>query len=67
MKCKICSTQFHHCSSCDPDTPADFGLCGMCWSKWGFGRQYEAINDIYEEAKDILQEEINAFAKEKNP
>jgi hypothetical protein len=39
----------------------------MCWSKWGFGRQYEAINDIYEEAKDILQEEINAFAKEKNP
>ncbi len=67
MKCKICSTQFHHCSSCDPDTPADFGLCKACWSKWGFERQFWAINDIYEEAKETLHKEIDAIAKEKNP
>ena len=66
MKCKICSTQFHHCSSCDPDTSADFGLCEACWKGYDIREKFWAIDDAYHAAKEELRKEIDAIAKEKN-
>jgi hypothetical protein len=66
MKCKICSTQFNYCGSCYPESSSDFGVCEACWKGHGIREKYWAIDEACYAAKNALQKEIDAIAKEKN-
>jgi len=63
--CKVCSSNYHYCSSCG-DIPAhDFGLCYKCWINYGFEGVYERAKEradaIIEEAEENISQVIKAI------
>ena len=59
MSCKICSYNFHYCSSCDQITEYDYSVCKVCWKKYGLDVKYEQLEEAKEKLEDAFIAEID--------
>jgi hypothetical protein len=55
MKCKICGSNNHYCSSCGTITEYDYEVCFDCWEKYEIGTKYY---ELYKKIDDLLDDEF---------